>query len=174
MRVFLNVEGMSQYSEGVRPEFRNSACGPTTAFVILKYLCTDHPMAKKDVNDLYKILGGTKIGLFKWRLIKNLRRVLSLSFCIESCNLTEALEQLRNGHPVAMKFDQYFTFQWFLKNKPLFKYHWVPLIGYEIKNNELYLIIHDNGGQNRESEIRSFRYEDNRKVLSFVKIEPKQ
>ncbi len=72
-----------------------------------------------------------------------------------------------------MKFDQYFTFQWFTKKKPAYKYHWVPLIGYEIKNDDLYLIFHDNGGRGRESEIRSIRYDDNRHVLSFVKIEPR-
>ncbi|WP_332649043.1 hypothetical protein [Lysinibacillus sp. 54212] len=173
MRVFLNVEGMSQWSDDVRSEYHPSACGPTTAFVILNYLCIDHTIPKKSVNDLYKILGGTKIGLFKWRLIKNLRKVLGPKFHIASCHLPEALEQLRLGYPVAMKFDQYFSFQWFLKKRPLFKYHWVPLIGYEIKDDELYLIIHDNGGPNRESEIRSFRYEDSRSVVSFVKIEPK-
>lgn len=70
-----------------------------------------------------------------------------------------------------MKFDKHFTGQW--RAKPTFKYHWVPLIGYEIKDNELYLIVHDNGGRNRESQIRTVRYAGNDKVLSFVKIEPK-
>ena len=173
MKVLLNVHGMSQYGEAVRPAFRNSACGPTTAYVILNYLSKDHATAKKDVNELYELLGGTKIGLFKWRFIKNLRAQLGPNFLIEECDLSEAITQLKHGNPVAMKFDQYFTFQWFTKKKPAYKYHWVPLIGYEIKNDDLYLIIHDNGGRDRESEIRSIRYDDSRHVLSFVKIEPR-
>ena len=173
MKVLLNVNGMSQYGEAVHPKFRNSACGPTTVYVILNYLCKDHITAKKDVNELYELLGGTKIGLFKWRFIKNLRTQLGPNFLIEECDLSEAITQLKHGNPVAMKFDQYFTFQWFTKKKPAYKYHWVPLIGYEIKDDGLYLIIHDNGGRYRESEIRSIRYDDSRHVLSFVKIEPR-
>lgn len=171
MRVLLDVNGMSQYNAGVRPEFQNSACGPTTAHVILNYLCKDEKIINKDVNEWYTTLGGTKIGLFQRRMIKNLRNVLGPNWKIDKCSLTEAIEQLRAGNPVAMKFDRYFTGQFFSKKKPLYSYHWVPLIGYEIKNDELHLIIHDNGGRNRESEVRSFCYEDNREVLSFVKIE---
>lgn len=172
MRVLLDVNGMSQYSDIVRPEFRNSACGPTTAHVILNYLSQNHTLANKDVNELYELLGGTKIGLFKWRFIKKLRAQLGPTFLVDECNLSEAIMQLKHGNPVAMKFDQYFTFQWFTKKKPLYKYHWVPLIGYEIKDDSLHLIIHDNGGRNRESSIKSIRYDDHRHVLSFVKIEP--
>lgn len=175
VRVLLNVDGRSQYSSEVRPEYQNSACGPTTAHVILNYLCKDdESIANKDVNELYKLLGGTKIGLFKWRMIRNLRRLLGNQWNIEECSITEAIQQLRAGNPVAMRFDIYFSGQYFSKNKPLFKYHWVPLIGYEIKEDELFLTIHDNGGRNCDSQVRSFKYDDNRKVLSFVKIEPKQ
>ncbi|ATP41598.1 hypothetical protein CSE16_17015 [Solibacillus sp. R5-41] len=172
MRVLLNVKGISQYSSVVRAEYQNSACGPTTAHVILNYLCKDETVPKMDINELYTFLGGSRIGLFKWRMIRNLRRLLGESWFVEECTLTEAIQQLRLGYPVALKFDAYSTGQFLSKKKPMFHYHWVPLIGYEIKNNELYLMIHDNGGSNRDSEIRSFHYDDNRKVLSFLKIEP--
>lgn len=171
MRVLLNVNGRSQYSSDIRPEYQNSACGPTTAHIILNYLCEDEKIRTKDVNELYKFLGGTKIGLFKWRMIRNLRRLLGDDWCIEECTLTQAIEQLRIGNPVAMKFDVYFTGQFLKSYTPLYKYHWVPLIGYEIIDDELYLTIHDNGGRNRDSQIRTFKYDDNRKILSFVKIE---
>lgn len=175
MQVLLNVNGRSQYSSEVRPEFQNSACGPTTAYVILNYICQQNDAVfTYDINDLYLLLGGTKIGLFKWRMIRNLRKLLGDDWCVEECSLTQAIEQLREGNPVAMRFDIYFSGQFFSKNKPLYAYHWVPLIGYEIKDNELYLTIHDNGGRNRDSQVRSFKYDDNRKVLNFVKIAPKQ
>ena len=89
---------------------------------------------------------------------------------VTDCTLNEALNELRNGRPVAMKFDKYFTFHW--KSKPLFNYHWVPLVGYEIVAGKLYLTIHDNGGRNRKSQLRQVLYEDNRRVISFVKITP--
>ncbi|WP_042476227.1 C39 family peptidase [Bacillus ndiopicus] len=169
MRVILNnIEGKSQYDISVHPNFQNSACGPTTMHVILRYFNIE-----KNINDLYKQLGTTKIGLFKWRLIKRLRNLVGSHFTISSCSLAEALTQLERGNPVALKFDQYFSLQWHSKKKPLFKYHWVPLIGYEQKKGKLYLIIHDNGGRGRSSQIRTFCYEDNQHVLSFVKIERK-
>lgn len=173
MRVLLKVDGMSQYSEAVQSNFQASACGPTTAHVILKHHDANQPLAQQNVNELYKLLGSTKIGLFKWRMIRNLRKALGDDYTIAECTLTEAIEQLRHGNPVAMKFDQYTTLQFFSKKKPLFKYHWVPLIGYDVHNEQLDLIIHDNGGRNRPSKIRTFSYDDNRHVLSFVKIEPK-
>lgn len=170
MRVLLQVKGMSQYSNEIDQQLRNSACGPTTVYVILNYSLNDQQFSE-NVNGLYKLLGGTKIGLFKWRLIKNLQSYLGPKWRVADCTLKEALQQLDKGNPVAMKFDKYFTWQW--NAKPTFKYHWVPLIGYEIKDDELYLIVHDNGGRNRESQIRTVRYADNEKVLSYVKIEPK-
>jgi hypothetical protein len=167
MRVELNVTGLSQYDDTIQPNFQSSACGPTTVFVILNYL--QH--SSFSINELYKMLGGTRIGSFKWRLVKNLRKLLGPSWSVSSCTLHEALEQIDQGRPVAMKFDKYFSFQW--KSKPTFKYHWVPLIGYEVKNGEIFLVVHDNGWKNRDSQIRKVRYADNNKVLSYVKIEPK-
>ncbi len=70
-----------------------------------------------------------------------------------------------------MRFDRYFSLQWRDK-KSTFAYHWVPLIGYEIKNDKLWLIFHDNGGPHRDSQIRQALYKDNEKVLSFVKMVP--
>jgi len=169
MKLQLNVEGFSQYDDSIQLKYRSSACGPTTIYVILRYLLKD-PSLLKEVNDFYGILGGTKIGLFKWRLIYKLRRFLGTGWKVAECTLHDALIEIKEGRPVAMKFDQYFSFKW--KTKPNFKYHWVPLIGYEIKNDELFLILHDNGGRNRESQIRKVRYLDNYQVLSFVKIVP--
>lgn len=161
---------MSQYNQDVNLQYQNSACGPTTVSVILNYHAYQQS-AVQDINKLYEMLGGTRIGLFTWRLIKNLRKLLGSSWNVSRCSLGESLRELEAGRPVAMKFDKHFTFQWFAK--PTFKYHWVPLIGYEILDNELYLILHDNGGRNRDSQVRKVRYADNQKVLSFVKIEPK-
>lgn len=166
MRKQLILPGTSQYDTSIAPSYRHSACGPTTIHVILNYLNESAP----SINELYKLLGGTKIGLFKWRLIRNLRR-LQPTWDIRNCSLKEALREIDAGRPVAMRFDRYFSLQWRDKNSA-FAYHWVPLIGYDIKTDELSLIFHDNGGPNRESTIRQAFYKDNEKVLTFVKITP--
>ena len=198
MLLQLDIEGISQYNESINSSYRPSACGPTTAYVLLQNICLEkhisRQIARNDVfsyvdflenlyfpihqesisslsiNDLYKILGCTRIGLFRWRLIRNLSKLLGPSYIVKKCTLNDALHELHEGRPVAMKFDQYFTFQW--RSKPTYKYHWVPLIGYEIKDDKLYLIFHDNGGRNRESIVRKTPYQMNHKVLSFVKIAP--
>lgn len=174
MKVQLNVKGKSQYAESVNEKYRSSACGPTTVHVLLNYICEEHELARTDINTMYNLLGSTRIGLFTWRIVGNLRKLLGPDFHIATCSLEEALQQLDKGIPVAMKFDKWFSLQWFTKKKPLFNYHWVPLIGYEIVNDELYFILHDNGHRTRDSQIRKCKYDDNKHVLSFVKIEAKK
>ncbi len=167
MKHYLPIHGISQYETSITPKYRNSACGPTTIHVILHYYIPTAP----SVNELYELLGGTKIGLFKWRLIHNLRKLLP-SWEIRNCTLKEALQEIDAGRPVAMRFDRYFSLQWFDK-KSTFVYHWVPLIGYDVQDGELLLIFHDNGGKNRASQIRTALFQNNEKVLSFVKVAPK-
>ena len=167
MKQQLSLQGKSQYDASIKPHYRNSACGPTTIHVILRYYDETAP----SVNALYKLLGCTKIGLFKWRLIHNLRKLLP-TWDIRKCSLKEALQEIDAGRPVAMRFDRYFSLQWFDK-KSTFAYHWVPLTGYEVQNDKLVLQFHDNGGQNRDSQIRTALFQNNENVLCFVKIAPK-
>lgn len=171
MKLLLEMPGKSQYSEHVLSKYRKSACGPTTAHVILNYVCSKEAVAQKDINELYQLLGCTKIGLFKWRMIRNMQKLLGEKWEVSDSTVNEALSELKMGRPVAMKFDKYTTFKW--SAKPMFNYHWVPLVGYEIRAGKLYLVIHDNGGRNRDSALREVLYDENRDVLSFVKISPK-
>ncbi|MFX3673897.1 MAG: C39 family peptidase [Paenisporosarcina sp.] len=168
MRVQLDVEGLSQYDNSIKSHYKPSACGPVTALTILRFwLQKDY---EYDVNQLYRLLGGTRIGLFTWRLKKNLRKLLGPTWEINTCSLEDAKAELREGRPVACKFDRYFTFHWLRSYE--FSYHWVPLIGYEENENGLTLLIHDNGGRNRESRIRYVSYKKNKAILTFVKIVP--
>ena len=168
MSIQLPVQGYSQYDSSIQTKYRASACGPVTAYVLLNYLfphaCPYQP------NDLYEKLGGTRIGLFTYRLIRNMPKLLGPEWEIDKCSLQEAIVELKNGRPVALKFDKYFSLQW--NKKFTFSYHWVPLIGYEIVDSEVVLIIHDNGGRNRPSQIRRIRYSDNAPILTFVRITP--
>jgi hypothetical protein len=168
MRVQLDVKGYSQYDSTIKESYQSSSCGPVTVYTILKYsLPQEYPY---DVNQLYKLLGSTRIGLFTWRLKRNLRKLLGSEWEINTCSIEEILEELQAGRPVAAKFDQYFTFNYFKKYE--FGYHWVPLIGFEKNENGLTLILHDNGGRNRESRIRYVSYEKNQDILTFAKIYP--
>ncbi|MCM3612444.1 C39 family peptidase [Planococcus sp. MERTA32b] len=169
MKILLPFKGMSQYDEAVDSRKRGSACGPVTAAAIFNY----HENASLAINDVYRLLGTTPIGLFTWRLVRNFRKIAGSQYAIQKTrSLSEVKRELRNGRPLAMKFDRYFTFRWF--SKPLFNYHWVPLIGFEDKDGDVILYFHDNGKRNRPSKIRTVSYNEHRSVLSFVKIIPRK
>ncbi|EPD50582.1 hypothetical protein HMPREF1210_02551 [Paenisporosarcina sp. HGH0030] len=168
MRIQLELQGLSQFDRSIKIQYQKSACGPVTALTILRYLMPNS--CPYDASRLYRLLGGTRIGLFTWRLKRNLRKLLGPNWDIDTCSMDEAKEELRAGRPVACKFDRYFSFHWFSSYD--FSYHWVPLIGFEEKENDLTLIIHDNGGRNRPSRIRQISYEKNKGILTFVKISP--
>lgn len=170
MKIQLPVKGFSQYDAAVDAKFQASACGPVTVYVLLNYLIPDKHAYMP--NELYKNLKGTRIGLFTYRFIKYLRKMLGTSWTIDKCSVDEAIEELRQGRPVALKFDKYSTFQW--RKTFSFSYHWVPLIGFEQTSSGLFLIVHDNGGRNRASTIRKIKYEVNAPILTFVKLVPPQ
>lgn len=168
MKTMLEIEGKSQYDSDIEERFRPSACGPVTAYVILRHIlpsgCPHNP------NDLYNLLGGTKIGLFKWRFIHAMRKLLGKEWSVSTCGIEEMKQELLEGRPVAAKFDKWFRLRW--RGQYEFNYHWVPVIGFEERGDETVLIIHDNGGRNRGSMIRQVSYKRNRPILSFVKITP--
>ncbi len=168
MRVQLSLEGLSQYDRSIKQQYQTSACGPVTILSILRHWMPNS--CPYNANQLYTLLGGTRLGLFTWCLKRNLRKLLGPKWTVETCSLKEAKVELLAGRPVACKFDQYFAFQWFGTYE--FAYHWVPLIGFEENKNDLTLIIHDNGGRHRGSRIREVSYEKNKQILTFIKIVP--
>ena len=74
MKIQLDIQGKSQFDPDIRPTYQPSACGPVTAFIMLNHHLPSTSLY--DVNELYRLLGGTKIGLFKWRFIRNMRKLL--------------------------------------------------------------------------------------------------
>ena len=168
MKKLIAFQGLSQHAEAVDKKYRSSACGPVTAAAILQY----HEGLEVGVNQFYRLLGTTPIGLFTWRLLRNFHKVGGKRYEVKKIRSIEAVkEELLAGRPLAMKFDRYFTFQWF--SKPQYSYHWIPLIGFRQEADNLILYIHDNGQKNRPSKMRTVSYLKNRKVLTFVKIMPK-
>ncbi|KXH79258.1 C39 family peptidase [Sporosarcina sp. HYO08] len=169
MKKILQVNGKSQYDQDIHQAYRASACGPVTARVMLDQFSTD--TCSYTINELYPLLGGTKIGLFKRRFIRNMQKILGDDWIVAQCSLDEVKQQINKGHLVAAKFDKWFKIRWFGKYK--FDYHWVPVIGYEEKNEDIDLIIHDNGSRHHPSRIRRVSYKQNQAILSFVKVEPR-
>ncbi|ANU23840.1 C39 family peptidase [Planococcus donghaensis] len=168
MKKLIDFQGLSQYDKSISKKYRPSACGPVTIAAILHH----YEELEIGMNQLYRLLGSTPFGLFTWRLVKNFRKINGGRFEVKKITtIEEVKEELLAGRPLAMKFDRYFTFHWF--SKPTYRYHWVPLIGFEEGANDVLLYIHDNGQKNRPSKMRTVSYQKNRKVLTFVKIKPK-
>ncbi len=168
MKTIFSFKGKSQYDHDIEQRFRSSACGPVTAFLMINHHFPN--TSQHSVNQLYRLLGGTRIGLFTWRFIKNIKKLLGKDWVIARCSIEEVIQQIDAGHPVAAKFDKWFSLRW--RGKYAFKYHWVPLIGYEISKNDITLLVHDNGGINRSSKLRQVSYKKNKAILTFIKIEP--
>lgn len=167
MKKLIEVKGKSQFEEDIDKKFRLSACGPVTAYVMMNHHFSDS--VPYNVNELYSRLGGTRIGLFTWRFIRNMRKLLGQDWDVSKCTIREVIEQLDAGHPVAAKFDKWFTFNW--RGKYAFNYHWVPVVGYEVDTDDVTLIIQDNGGKNRPSELRRVSFRLNKSIITFVKME---
>ena len=165
----LNISGKSQYDEDIDAAFRPSACGPVTARLLMDQFPPE--ACPYTINELFTRLGGTKIGLVKGRFIRNMRKILGANWTVAECDITDVKRQIDNGRLVAAKFDKWFNFRW--RGGYEFDYHWVPVIGYEEKGDDIELIIHDNGTRNRPSQVRQVSYKKNKPVLSFVKIEQK-
>ena len=169
LKILLPLKGMSQYDEAIDSPIRGSACGPVTAAAIFNY----HENEPLGINDVYRLLCTTRIGLFTWRLVRNFHKIAGSQYAIQKTrSISEVKRELLNGRPLAMKFDRYFTFRWF--SKPMFNYHWVPLIGFEDKGDDVILYFHDNGKRNRPSKVRTVSYNEQRSVLRFVKIIPRK
>ncbi|CAM3205390.1 hypothetical protein FITA111629_09750 [Filibacter tadaridae] len=168
MKTILNVNGTSQFDDSIKKSLQSSACGPVTAFVMMQHLLPNS--FSHSVNDLYRILGGTKIGLFKRRFIHNMQKTLGPKWHVAACTIEDVKREINDGRLVAAKFDKWFAFRW--RGDYDFDYHWVPIIGFEQRGNDVILAIHDNGGRDRESRIRHISFNRNQKVLSFVKIRP--
>ncbi|MFA1642908.1 hypothetical protein AB5N96_08585 [Chryseomicrobium imtechense] len=168
MKTVLPFSGMSQYDDSVAPELRSSACGPVTAHLLLKHA----GLPAYSVDELYQSLRGTRIGLFTFRFVKFLNKLLPSDWRAEKCTLQEALNEIKKGRPVAVKFDKYFSFQF--RSETSFSYHWVPMTGFVVNDGELFLLVHDNGGRGRESKLRRIPYGPNHKIVTFVKIAPLQ
>ncbi len=169
MKVLIPFTGMSQYAPEIEAKWQGSACGPVTAAAILRH----HEKKEWTASELYSTLGTTRIGLFTWRFVRKFKKLTSGRYHIKKVrSVEEVKKELIAGRPLAVKFDRWFSFHWF--SKPLFNYHWVPLVGFEEQDEDLILHIHDNGKRNRPSKLRMVSYNTNRKYLTFVKIVPIQ
>ena len=160
--------GKSQFDPDIEESQRSSACGPVTAYTMIMHLTGSSPLT---VSPLYRQIGGTRLGLPVRRFIKGIELLIGSGWRAERCSLEGLKEEINAGRPVAAKFDRWFSFRWFGKYD--FDYHWVPVIGYEENGKDTILTVHDNGGPGRPSRIRRISYQNNRPILTFVRVVPK-
>ncbi|ARK20864.1 C39 family peptidase [Sporosarcina ureae] len=168
MSKYIEVKGKSQYDHDIEPRYRPSACGSVTAYVLLRHFFPTEQTPS--INELYRTLGSTKIGLPTWRFVRRLNQMLGSQWNVKVCTVQQAIEQIDEDRPVALKFDKWFKFKW--RSRFSFNYHWVVMVGYEYVDNQLLVLVHDHGGRNSASRVRSIPYEPNKKILTFVTIEP--
>lgn len=166
MKQHIPLPKKSQYDIDIKKRYRSSACGPVTAYTILNYY---FPNRFQRIDQLYKQLGSTPIGLFTWHFIRNLSKLLGKHWIVEKCSVEEMKQQIDQGNPVAAKFDKWFTWNW--RGHYSYDYHWVSVVGYEEADKGLFLFVHDHGGKNRPSQLQTIPYELNAAILTFVKIE---
>lgn len=168
MPILPKFQGMSQYDETIGRRNRPSACGPVTASLLLRHL--QHPLGRMPIDNLYKLLGTTRLGLFTWRFVHRLRRLLGPGWLVRTCSIEEVLTEIDSGRPAAAKFDKWLSLRW--RTSTPFNYHWVPVIGYERLAGDVLLFVHDNGSPSSTSRIRTISYSENATVLTFVKVSP--
>lgn len=157
----------SQHHESIKKNYRASACGPTAVASILSYYGEN----QYSINTLYKKLHCTKIGLPAVFLTFFLSRLLGAQWTIQRISIENALVELNNNRPVALKFDRY-TNPTFWK-KPYFHYHWTVLVDYKIKENDIYLIVEDLGAPQKKSRQHTISFLENKHALSFIQIAPR-
>ncbi|GKV69951.1 hypothetical protein NCCP2716_24490 [Sporosarcina sp. NCCP-2716] len=168
MPIVPGFKGMSQYDETIGRKYRPSACGPVTASLLLRYL--QHPLGNVPIDKLYRLLGGTRAGLFTWRFVHRLRALLGSGWTVGTCSLDDVLHEIDSGRPAAAKFDKWFSLRW--RTPARYDYHWVPVVGYERTADDVLLFIHDNGSPSSASRLQTISYRENAGLLTFVKVGP--
>ena len=68
---------VSQYDTSVKAAWRDSACGPTATHIVLSHYGLTY-----SINELYRTLGTTRLGLFTPCLIRNAKRLLGDDFIV--------------------------------------------------------------------------------------------
>lgn len=156
----------SQYNPVVKKSYRSSACGPTAVASVLSH----YGIADFSINELYKKLHCTKIGLPTSFLLFFSKILLGPHWSIKKIDVDLALIELNNQRPVILKFDRYLSTKFW--KKPYFYYHWTVLVDYEIQADRLFLVVEDLGSPSRESCRHSIPFEENKHALSFIQFTP--
>lgn len=151
---------VSQYDETVKKNWRNSACGPTAAHIVLSHYGKHY-----SINELYRTLGTTRIGLFTPCLLYNAQKLLGEGWQVKRASIKTVMTELTKQRPVLAKFDRFTSLTpW----KPAYyRYHWVVVNSYTIANGRLHFTATSN------AKMFNFDYSTNAHALTFVQISPK-
>lgn len=148
---------VSQYDPSVKAAWRDSACGPTATHIVLSHYGLTY-----SINELYRTLGTTRLGLFTPCLIRNAKRLLGDDFVVARASVKTVMKLLDCHLPVLAKFDCFTSCTpW---RKAYYRYHWVVLTSYYLKHDQLHFIGNSNGN------IFTFDYATSAHALTFVQL----
>lgn len=151
---------VSQYDTSVKAAWRDSACGPTATHIVLSHYGLTY-----SINELYRTLGTTRLGLFTPCLIRNAKRLLGDDFVVARASVKTVMQLIDCQLPVLAKFDRFTSLTpW---KRAHYRYHWVVVTNYTINNDRLTFTALSN------NHIFTFDYGQNAHALTFVYIVPK-
>ncbi|GEK33802.1 hypothetical protein [Kurthia sibirica] len=159
-------QALCQYDAAIQKNRRSSACGPTAVASIMAFYDGHYP----PIDELYQSLFCTAIGLSSTMLLRRAKQALGESWHSAKIGVVEMLSDLSFDLPVLAKFDRYSTLQFW--RRPYFAYHWVVVVGYELLEHTLHLIVEDLGTPNGASTLHRIPFRDNAHALTLIRLQP--
>ncbi|KIL47864.1 C39 family peptidase [Jeotgalibacillus campisalis] len=170
-RIIQNVAGFSQYDVPLSHRGKNSACGPTAIATILNY---HYPHSEPADQWQKKWYVNSKTGWFGLSARKMSRTLNELGFSTKvkkKMFIQSYMHEIEHNRPAAIKFDQWTSFRWF-SSEYKYRYHWVTGVGYEVTDDDFFLLALDHGKQ--KDAIRRISFSVNAQILSLVTFSPEK
>lgn len=169
VRIIKNVKPYSQYEASLSKRGIKSACGPTAIATIINYYSPTESKSPLWIRRWYTESKTGWFGLSSRKLIHTLSRYGTARKIPKREMWEHYIEEIDHERPVAVKFDQWFSFKWF-SDQFEYRYHWVTGIGYQIKEGRRYLMVLDHG--KNKSALKRIHFDTNRPVLTMVSFIP--
>ncbi|TQK63695.1 peptidase C39-like protein [Brevibacillus sp. AG162] len=185
---YLNVTRFTQWEDGVNNPA--SSCGPATIAAIAEYWRSkkgfdtidglDYFTRTEMINAIYKYHGGKSYGMSVSNVRSGLKSYINRghthTVSTDSFNSFSTYKyEIGRSRPLAVKFDQYFTF-FEPDAEYAYDYHWTVGVGYLEDGTDKYLYIQDNGigytdGTWDWSKELYIDYTTNKPIITMVSLE---
>lgn len=163
-----HVVAFSQYDGDLSKRGVQSACGPATIATIYHYYYPSNKPQSQLIKYWYKKSFTTWFGLSAFLFSRSLSEY-GQSFKINKNQLWEQyVKEIDQGRPVGVKFDKWSALKWFTTYD--YSYHWVTGVGYEVKNEQKFLLVLTNS-RNKHA-IKKIPFGLNRPILTMIMFSP--